>query len=211
MTASRRTPALSMTPSQEDDVTKARPKEGSESKHALPVPAGESAHDGAVPSRIEPESGMPLPGAVAPNFALQDETGKERRLSGFQGQPVVLYFYPADDTPGCTKEACNFRDDYSMYARAGVHVLGISPDSVASHARFKAKYGLPFSLLADPGHVVCSQYGVWGEKHFMGRTFDGVLRTTFLLDKAGRIVRIFEKVRPAQHSTEILAELSSLT
>jgi peroxiredoxin Q/BCP len=144
---------------------------------------------------------------MAPDFVLEDEGGMERRLSEFRGKLVVLYFYPADDTPGCTKEACNFRDDYSMYTRAGVVVLGISPDSAKSHAKFKSKYSLPFTLLADSGHTVCSRYGVWGEKQFMGRTFDGVLRTTFLIDRAGRIMRVFEKVRPAQHSAEILAEL----
>ena len=145
-----------------------------------------------------------------PILSLEDESGVERRLSEFRGKPVVLYFYPADDTPGCTKEACNFRDDYSMYTKAGVVVLGISPDSAKSHAKFKSKYGLPFTLLADPGHVVCSRYGVWGQKQFMGRTFDGVLRTTFLIDRTGRITRVFEKVRPAQHSAEILAELPAL-
>jgi len=166
-----------------------------------------------IVDRLEDEmtKARPIAGSAAPDFALEDERGAVRRLSDFRGQPVVLYFYPADDTPGCTKEACNFRDDYSMYSQAGVVVLGISPDSVKSHARFKAKYSLPFTLLADPGHVVCSMYGIWGQKHFMGRTFDGVLRTTFLIDKGGRIVKVFEKVRPAQHSAEILAELDRLT
>jgi peroxiredoxin Q/BCP len=153
---------------------------------------------------------VPVPGSIAPDFVLADEGGVERRLSDFRGKPMVLYFYPADDTPGCTKEACSFRDDYSMYTKAGVVVLGISPDSVRSHAKFKSKFSLPFTLLADPGHIVCSRYGVWGEKQFMGRTFDGVLRTTFLIDRTGRIMRVFEKVRPAQHSAEILAELRSL-
>jgi peroxiredoxin Q/BCP len=122
---------------------------------------------------------------------------------------VVLLYPPMtrQDAPG----GRTFRDDYSMYTNAGVVVLGISPDSATSHAKFSSKYGLPFTLLADPGHVVCSRYGVWGEKQFMGRTFDSVLRTTFLIDRTGRITRIFEKVRPAQHSAEILAELPALT
>ena len=121
---------------------------------------------------------------------------------------MVLYFYPADDTPGCTKEACAFRDDYSAYKVSGVVLLGVSPDTVQSHAKFKTKYGLPFPLLADIGHRVCSVYGVWGQKKFMGRTYEGVLRTTFLIDKTGRIGRVFERVRPAEHSPEVLAALA---
>lgn len=146
-------------------------------------------------------------GKVAPDFELPDDTGETRRLSDFRGKPVVLYFYPADDTPGCTKEACNFRDDYSAFTKAGVTILGVSPDSVKSHVKFKAKYGLPFPLLADEGHVVCSKYGAWGPKKFMGREFDGVLRTTFLIDKEGKLTKVFENVRPAEHSEEVLAAL----
>jgi peroxiredoxin Q/BCP len=149
------------------------------------------------------ESGIP-----APDFELPDETGTLRRLSDFQGKPVVLYFYPKDDTTGCTKEACNFRDDYSAYENADVLILGVSPDSVKSHVKFKQKYGLPFPLLADEGHKVCELYGVWGLKKLMGREYMGVLRTTFLIDAQGQIIRVFEKVRPAEHSAEVLAELS---
>jgi peroxiredoxin Q/BCP len=149
------------------------------------------------------ESGIP-----APDFELPDETGTMRRLSAFQGKPVVLYFYPKDDTTGCTKEACNFRDDYSAYENADVLILGVSPDSVKSHVKFKQKYGLPFPLLADEGHKVCELYGVWGLKKLMGREYMGVLRTTFLIDAQGQIIRVFEKVRPAEHSAEVLAELS---
>ena len=149
-------------------------------------------------------------GREAPDFEITDDNGAARRLSDFRGKPVVLYFYPADDTPGCTKEACNFRDDYSRYRRQGVVILGVSPDSEKSHERFKTKYDLPFPLLADTGHRVCSMYGVWGRKHFMGREYDGVLRTTFLIDQAGRIARVFEGVRPAEHSAEVLAEVKAL-
>jgi thioredoxin-dependent peroxiredoxin len=149
-------------------------------------------------------------GLMAPDFELLDETGAKHRLSGYRGRAVVLYFYPADDTPGCTKEACSFRDNYSAYKVSGVVLLGVSPDSVQSHAKFKTKYGLPFPLLADAGHRVCSIYGVWGQKKFMGRTYEGVLRTTFLIDKTGRIGRVFENVRPAEHSTEVLAASQSL-
>ena len=151
---------------------------------------------------------MPIPAGIpAPDFELLDDTNVPRKLSDFRGRNVVLYFYPEDDTPGCTKEACNFRDDYSAYEKAGVQVLGVSPDSVKSHAKFKKKFQLPFPLLADEGHKVCDLYGVWGPKKFMGREYEGVLRTTFLIDENGKIVNVFEKVRPAEHSAEVLSAL----
>jgi peroxiredoxin Q/BCP len=149
-------------------------------------------------------------GVVAPDFQLADDSGVQRRLSDFRGQPVVLYFYPADDTSGCTKEACGFRDDYALYRQDGFAILGVSPDSPQSHGKFKDKYDLPFPLLADVGHKVCSMYGVWGPKEFMGRNYEGVLRTTFLIDLSGRIVRVFERVRPAEHSAEVLAALKAI-
>jgi peroxiredoxin Q/BCP len=150
---------------------------------------------------------LPLAHTPAPDFTLADETGTLRTLSSLRGQPVVLYFYPKDDTPGCTTEACNFRDDYSAYQQAGVTILGVSPDSPKSHAKFKAKYNLPFSLLADEDHAVCDLYGAWGRKKFMGREYDGVLRTTFLIDANGDILHVFENVKPADHSQEILQML----
>ncbi len=154
---------------------------------------------------------MPISANIpAPDFALPDDTGTTRRLSDFKGKPVILYFYPADDTPGCTKEACNFRDDYSAYVDSGVTILGVSPDSVASHVKFKNKYQLPFPLLADDQHKICDKYGVWGPKKMMGREYDGVLRTTFLIDSNGKIARVFENVRPAEHSAEVLAALKQL-
>jgi peroxiredoxin Q/BCP len=154
---------------------------------------------------------MPIAaGMPAPEFNLLDDTGARRRLSDFRGKPVVLYFYPKDDTPGCTKEACNFRDDYSMYQKAGVIILGVSPDSVESHIKFKSKFDLPFPLLADDGHKVCEAYGVWGLKKYMGREYKGVLRTTFLIDENGKIVRVFENVRPAEHSAEVLDALKNV-
>ena len=149
-------------------------------------------------------------GTLAPDFHLADETEKEHSLSEYLGKPVVLYFYPKDDTPGCIKEACNFRDDFGAYEEAGVVILGVSPDSPKSHAKFKAKYDLPFTLLADIGHKVCQAYGVWGRKKMMGREFDGVLRTTFLIGKDGRILEVFENIKPAEHSPEILAALSKI-
>lgn len=143
----------------------------------------------------------------APDFSLLDETGKSRALSDFRGKPVILYFYPKDDTPGCTKEACSFRDDYSVYTEAGVVILGVSPDTTKSHAKFKEKYNLPFSLLADEGHKVCELYGVWGLKKFMGREYEGVLRTTFLIDENGLIKKVFPNVKPDGHSGDVLAAL----
>lgn len=145
--------------------------------------------------------------SVAPDFKLLDENGAERKLSDYRGKPVILYFYPKDDTPGCTTEACNFRDDYSAYEKAGVVILGVSPDTPRSHSKFKSKFGLPFTLLADEDHVVCELYGVWGRKKFMGREYDGVLRTTFLIGADGMIKKVFENVKPADHSAEVLAAI----
>ena len=154
---------------------------------------------------------MPISSGIpAPDFSLADENNVARRLSDFRGKPVVLYFYPKDDTPGCTTEACNFRDDYSAYEKADVTILGVSPDSPESHAKFKKKFSLPFSLLADEGHKICDQYEVWGPKKFMGREYDGVMRTTFLIDRKGNIARVFENVRPAEHSAEVISAIESI-
>jgi len=154
---------------------------------------------------------MPISSGIpAPEFELLDDTNTTRHLSDYKGRPVILYFYPADDTPGCTKEACSFRDDYSAYKKVGVTILGVSPDSVKSHVKFKEKYQLPFPLLADEDHQVCTAYGVWGLKKFMGREYEGVLRTTFLVDAQGKIARVFENVRPAEHSPEVLEALKNL-
>ena len=150
---------------------------------------------------------MPIPSGIpAPEFEMLDDTNALRKLSEFRGKNVVLYFYPKDDTPGCTKEACNFRDDYSAYEKAGVVILGVSPDDVASHVKFKKKFQLQFPLLADDGHKVCDAYGVWGPKKFMGKAYEGVLRTTFLIDGEGMIKKVYENVRPAEHSAELLKE-----
>ena len=148
-----------------------------------------------------------LAGSPAPDFDLLDETSTRRKLSDYRGKPVVLYFYPKDDTPGCTTEACNFRDDYSAYEKAGVTILGVSPDSPKSHARFKEKFHLPYTLLADEEHKICELYKVWGPKKFVGKEYDGVFRTTFLLGADGTIKKVFENVKPAEHSAELLAVL----
>src|ERR1041384_8820475 len=154
---------------------------------------------------------MPISAGIpAPEFELLDDTNTLRKLSEFRGKYVLLYFYAADDTPGCTTEACNFRDDYSAYEKAGVVILGVSPDTVASHVKFKKKFQLPFPLLADVGHKICDLYGVWGPKKFVGKEYEGVLRTTFLIDENGNIVQVFEKVRPAEHSAELLAALGAV-
>jgi peroxiredoxin Q/BCP len=154
------------------------------------------------------EATMPIEkGLAAPEFSLQDDEGKTRTLSEFKGRRIVLYFYPKDDTPGCTTEACNFRDDYSGYVEAGITILGVSPDSVKSHEKFKKKFALPFPLLADVDHNAAEAYGVWGRKKFMGKEYMGVFRTTFIIDEKGRIAHVFEDVKPADHSKEILSLL----
>lgn len=157
----------------------------------------------------ESKNFMPVSSGIpAPAFELLDDTNTMRKLSDYHGKNVVLYFYPKDDTPGCTKEACNFRDDYTAYERAGVAILGVSADSVESHIKFKKKFQLQFPLLADEEHKVCDLYGVWGPKQFMGKSYEGVLRTTFLIDPEGNIKKVYENVRPAEHSRALLAELS---
>jgi len=143
----------------------------------------------------------------APDFSLFDENQVLHTLSKYRGTPVVLYFYPKDDTPGCTTEACSFRDDYHRYKQANVVILGVSPDSPKSHTKFKEKHQLPFTLLADEDHRVCELYGVWGKKKMYGREYEGVLRTTFLIDADGVILKIFENVKPNGHSEKVLAAI----
>jgi peroxiredoxin Q/BCP len=143
-------------------------------------------------------------GTSAPNFAAKDANGEAVRLKDLRGQRVVLYFYPRDDTPGCTKEACSFRDSFADFKKRGIKVLGVSVDSEASHKKFTAKYKLPFTLLADPDHSIADAYGVYGEKKFMGRTYMGVKRMTFLIDEKGKIKKVFEKVKPEAHAMEVL-------
>jgi peroxiredoxin Q/BCP len=148
---------------------------------------------------------MPLQeGVKAPDFTLNDENKTPHSLIDYRENFVLLYFYPKDDTPGCTTEACNFRDDYSEYQEAGVVILGVSPDSSDSHDKFVNKFNLPFTLLADPEHKVADLYEVWGRKKFMGREYDGIFRTTFLIDPDGVIIKTFENVKPSRHSKEVL-------
>lgn len=146
----------------------------------------------------------------APDFSLIDETGKQVSLSDFIGKPVVLYFYPKDNTPGCTTEACGFRDSYSKYEDLDVVILGVSPDSQKSHEKFAAKHQLPFTLLVDEDHKVSEMYGVWGKKKMMGREYFGIHRTTYLIDKNGVVARVFKGVKPINHSQEVLDAIAVL-
>lgn len=148
-------------------------------------------------------------GVKAPDFALPADDGTTVTLSGLKGRKVVLYFYPKDDTSGCTKEACGFRDSWQDVQRAGAVVLGVSPDGVASHQKFKQKYSLPFPLLADADHSVAEAYGAWGEKSMYGKRYKGILRTTFVIDGDGRISRVFERVKAEGHAAEVLAALGT--
>jgi peroxiredoxin Q/BCP len=147
-------------------------------------------------------------GDKAPRFSLPSDSGETIALKDLKGKPVVLYFYPKDDTSGCTVEACEFRDSWKEVTQSGAVVLGVSPDGVASHQKFKKKFSLPFPLLADEGHQVAEAYGAWGENSMYGRRYQGVLRTTFLIDGDGKISRVFEKVKPKGHAAEVLAALS---
>lgn len=146
----------------------------------------------------------------APEFILKNHSGEVVKLSDFTGKPLIVYFYPQDDTPGCTTEACNFRDDYSEYKNLGVEVIGISPDTVESHRNFKHKYQLPFTLLSDPDHHTATAYGVWGKKEKEGKEYEGIYRTTFVIDKKGEIVKIFEGVDPSVHSQEVIDEIKKM-
>jgi peroxiredoxin Q/BCP len=148
-------------------------------------------------------------GKPAPDFELATDTGERVKLSDYRGQAVVLYFYPKDDTPGCTVEACGFRDSYDDFVKRGAVVLGVSPDDEASHVKFKDKFSLPFTLLADPEHAVADQYGVWGEKKFAGKTYFGVNRTTFLIDSDGNVAKVMKNVKPDGHPEQVLAALPS--
>jgi peroxiredoxin Q/BCP len=147
---------------------------------------------------------MLTPGQKAPAFSLASDAGESVTLAGLKGKKVVLYFYPKDDTTGCTVEACEFRDNWSAVKKAGAVVLGVSPDGVASHLKFKKKFNLPFPLLADEGHAVAERYGVWGEKSMYGRKYFGVNRTTFIIDEESRILKVFERVKPKGHAAEVL-------
>ncbi len=147
-------------------------------------------------------------GDEAPNFELASDTGEDVRLSDSKGRKVILYFYPKDDTPGCTTEACELRDRMPAIEEKEAVILGVSPDGVKSHQKFKAKYQLPFTLLVDTDHKVAVAYGAWGEKKLYGRRYEGILRKTFLIDERGRIERVFENVKAKGHGDQVLGALS---
>jgi peroxiredoxin Q/BCP len=149
-------------------------------------------------------------GSEAPDFELTTDAGERVKLSDLRGKPVVLYFYPKDDTSGCTTQACAIRDEFDDFLERGAVVLGVSPDDEASHVRFKAKYGLPFTLLADPDHAVAEQYGAWGEKKNYGKTYFGIIRSTFVIAPDGTVAKTFPRVDPKTHAEKVLAALDQL-
>jgi len=149
-------------------------------------------------------------GDMAPDFELPDQDGQRHTLSSYRGKWVLLYFYPKDDTPGCTTEACTIRDQYADFKKAGIVVLGVSADSVDKHKKFAEKHDLPFPLLADGGKAVVKLYHAWGKKKFMGREYDGIFRISFLIDPEGKFVKFYEKVKPADHAGEVFADVKAL-
>jgi peroxiredoxin Q/BCP len=146
-------------------------------------------------------------GADAPSFSAPDQSGKTVSLSDFKGKTVILYFYPKDDTPGCTTQACSFRDEHSTFQKKGAVVLGVSPDNAKSHVKFIEKFTLPFPLLSDSDHKIAEAYQVWVEKSMYGKTYMGMERSTFVIDGAGKLKAIYRKVKPAEHIAEVLAAL----
>jgi peroxiredoxin Q/BCP len=144
----------------------------------------------------------------APEFSLPDQDGVVHTLTQYRGKKVLLYFYPKDDTPGCTQEACNFRDNYTSLVDAGLVVVGISKDTVKSHKKFAQKYSLPFPLLSDEDTKICQAYGVWGKKKFMGREYMGISRMSFLIDEQGTLAKIYEEVKPKEHTQEVAKDLA---
>ena len=148
-------------------------------------------------------------GKQAPDFELTSDSGETVKLSDLRGKPVVLYFYPKDDTPGCTAQACGIRDAWGEFQRAGAVVLGVSPDDERSHVRFKEKYELPFALLADTDHATSEEYGVWQEKTFAGKTYMGVVRSTFVIDPEGKVAKEMRNVKADTHADDVLAVLRS--
>ena len=150
-------------------------------------------------------------GDNAPDFTLSDQKGTQHTLSAYRKQWILLYFYPKDDTPGCTKEACAFRDTFPGFTQLNMPIFGISTDSVKSHEKFARKYELPFTLLSDENKEIVQLYGVWGKKKFRGKEYEGTHRMSFLIDPDGKIAKIYEKVRPTEHADEVLQDMQTLT
>jgi peroxiredoxin Q/BCP len=153
---------------------------------------------------------IPEAGKKAPDFTAPTDVDDALKLSSLRGRPVVLFFYPKDDTSGCTVEACSFRDTLPRFDGLDAVILGVSPDSVKSHKKFKEKFKLPYRLVADTDHAIAEKYGVWGEKSMYGRKYWGILRTTFVIDKDGKIAKVFEKVKPENHAADVAAAVESL-
>ncbi|MBK6796391.1 MAG: thioredoxin-dependent thiol peroxidase [Acidobacteria bacterium] len=149
-------------------------------------------------------------GSKAPAFSLKNSAGGTVKLSDFKGRKIVLYFYPKDMTPGCTTEACNFRDDYSQLKKRGVEVIGVSADEVKSHEKFAAKYSLPFPLLSDPDHSMIEKYGAWGEKSMYGKKYMGIIRMTYIIDEEGKVAHVFPKVKTNTHSAEVIGVIDAM-
>lgn len=149
------------------------------------------------------------PGTKAPAFSGKDQNGNKVSLGDFKGKKVVIFFYPEDDTPTCTEQACNLRDNYALLKKHGFEVLGVSPDNVDKHARYAEKFKLPFTLIADPGHKIIEKFGVWGEKNMYGRKYMGLLRTTFVINEKGEVIKVFKKPKVRQHAEEIVKHTSA--
>ena len=185
-------------------ASKPAPKKAAPKKPASKKPAAKQ------PATKTTEPAWPREGSKAPDFTTVAHDGSPVKLSAFKGRPVVLYFYPKDDTPGCTVEACGFRDAHPQFARHKAVVLGVSPDSPRSHVKFRQKHGLPFTLLADENHALAEKYGAWRAKSMYGKSYMGVARSTFVIDGAGRIAKAFTAVKPAGHEQEVLAAVAAL-
>ena len=185
-------------------ASKPAPKKAAPKKPASKKPAAKQ------PATKTTEPAWPREGSKAPDFTTVAHDGSPVKLSAFKGRPVVLYFYPKDDTPGCTVEACGFRDAHPQFARHKAVVLGVSPDSPRSHVKFRQKHGLPFTLLADENHSLAEKYGAWRAKSMYGKSYMGVARSTFVIDGAGRIAKAFTAVKPAGHEQEVLAAVAAL-
>lgn len=150
-------------------------------------------------------------GQKAPAFSGKDQNGNKVSLADFKGKKLVIFFYPEDDTPACTEQACNLRDNYSLLEKNGFEVVGISPDDVHKHARYQAKYNLPFTLVSDPDHKIIDKYEVWGEKNMYGRKYMGLFRTTYVVDEKGMILKVFKKPKVRQHAEEIVGKTKDLS
>jgi peroxiredoxin Q/BCP len=187
-------------------------KKSAAKKPAVQKKATARAVSAKPAAAAKPAAGPAWPkvGSKAPDFTALAHDGATVKLSGFKGRPVVLYFYPKDDTPGCTVEACGFRDTHAQFGRHKAVVLGVSPDSPRSHEKFRAKFKLPFTLLADERHELAEKYGAWREKSMYGKAFMGIARSTFVIDAGGTIVKVFTAVKPEGHDREVLAALATL-